>query len=399
MTDSLSAELLRLARAQTPEIVRLRRDFHKHPELSFVEHRTSATLRAYLEDLGLQVVQDGTTGLWADLDPPATNQAAGKTIALRADMDALAMEESCGPYKQDFMSENKGAAHCCGHDTHMAMLLAAAKLLASGEAPRKHRLRFLFQHAEEKNPGGAQDMIEQGCLESVDEVYGLHVIPPLPGGQFSLAPGPFMAATDEIRIVVEGRGGHAAFPHLLLDPIVAASQLVNALQTLVSRRTNPLDSLVVSIATMRGGSGTTNVIPNQVELLGTVRTLSRELHEKAPAWLEELASHAAAANGCSLQLDYARGYPVLVNDSKCTQIARSAVVELFGEDGLIADPQAWMGGEDFARYAELRPACYGFLGVGSTSKGISSPNHASDFDVDEAVLWRGTAWFLALANL
>lgn len=389
MTDVLS-----IADAQSSEIVRLRRDFHQHPELSFVEHRTSECIHEYLSGLGLEVVRNDTTGMWADLETPG----AEKCIAFRADMDALAMDEVAGPHKAEFLSVNAGAAHCCGHDTHMAMLLAAAKVLASGEAPRKHKIRFLFQHAEEKSPGGAIDLIEQGCLEGVDEVYGLHVIPPIPGGKFSVAAGPFMAAADELRIRIRGEGGHAAFPHLITDPIVAASHVVTGLQSLVSRRTSPLDSLVVSISTMRGGSGTTNVIPDEVELLGTVRTLSPELHERAPSWVEELVRNTARAHGCEAEVDYERGYPVLINDEMATDNARRAIDTLFGADGFADSHEPWMGGEDFARYAQQRPACYLFLGVGSDAKGITAPNHATDFDVDEEALWRGTAWFLQLAQ-
>lgn len=390
----LMTDVLSLADAQTPEIVRLRRDFHRYPELSFVEHRTSERIRAYLQDLGLDVVQKGTTGMWADLDTPG----ATKRLAFRADMDALEMDEGTGPHKESFLSENAGAAHCCGHDTHMAMLLAAARVLAGETSDRKHHIRFLFQHAEEKAPGGALDLIEQGCLEGVDEVYGMHVIPPIPSGRFSLAPGPFMAAADELRMVVRGKGGHAAFPHMLADPIVAASHIVTALQTLASRRTSPLDSLVVSISTMRGGSGTTNVIPDTVELAGTVRTLSRDLHEQAPDWVRDVVQNTALAHGCTVEIDYGRGYPVLVNDEAATANARSAVATLFGDEGFAENDEPWMGGEDFARYGELRPACYAFLGVGSEEKGITSPNHATDFDVDEDALWRGTAWFLQLAR-
>ncbi|MCA8968620.1 MAG: amidohydrolase [Planctomycetes bacterium] len=389
------SELLDVAAAMTPEIVRLRRNFHRFPELSYVEHATSRTIREYLEGLGLTVHQGDSTGMWADLDTPGTT----KRVAFRADMDALAMDEVETPNKSGFTSENEGAAHCCGHDAHMAMLLAAARLLATDQAPRSHNVRFVFQHAEERAPGGAIDLIEQGCLEGVDEIYGMHVIPPLPAGRFSLRAGAFMAAADELKILVRGKGGHAAYPHLLQDPVVAASQIVMALQTLVSRRTSPLESLVVSIATIRGGTGTTNVIPDEVELKGTVRTLDAELHARAPDWIREVVTHTASAAGCRAEIGYVRGYPVLVNDADATERGKRAVRELFGETGFVPRSEPWMGGEDFARYAERRPACFAFLGVGNEAKGIVAPNHATNFDVDEEALWRGTAWFLKLADL
>lgn len=388
-------ELLELAEAQTPEIVRLRRDFHKHPELSFEEERTSRVIRNYLEGLGLSVTQpDGVHGLWADLAAPG----ATRTLGFRADMDALAMDEVASDSKRDFVSVHEGVAHCCGHDSHMAMLLGAARLLAQGEPAPRHNVRFLFQHAEEKAPGGAIDLIRAGCLDGVDEVYGIHVIPPIPTGQFVVRSGPFMAAADEIRIKVRGKGGHAAMPHLNRDPVVASAHVVTALQQLVSRRASPFESFVVTISTIRGGSGTTNVIPDEVELLGTVRTLDQELWTKAPDWLRETTQCAARACGCEAELDYKRGYPVLVNDPGATETARASVLALFGEDGLVSNPLPLMGGEDFARYAEERPSCYVFLGVGSADKGITAPNHATDFDVDEAALHRGTAWFLHLAT-
>jgi amidohydrolase len=186
-------------------------------------------------------------------------------------------------------------------------------------------------------------------------------------------------------------------PHLVVDPVVGAAQVVLALQTLVSRRISPLASLVVSVSSIRGGSGTTNVIPDQVELLGTVRTLSAEVWQEVPRWLEETARSAAASAGCAITLDYRRGYPVLVNDRAATARARASVRTVFGDTALVADAQPWMAAEDFARYAGERPACYVFLGVGNTARGIVSPNHATDFDVDEAVLHRGTAWFVGLA--
>lgn len=388
-------ELREIAREASTEIVRLRRDFHQHPEVSFEEERTARVVGEYLEGLGLRVTRpSGMTGLWADLHVDGSS----RTLSFRADMDALAMDESEAPSKKDFLSRNAGAAHCCGHDSHMAMLLAAARLLANGQVSPRHNIRFLFQHAEEKAPGGAIDLIRAGCLEGVDEIYGIHVIPPIPSGLFNVLEGPFMAAADEILITVRGKGGHAAMPHLVRDPIVASAQVVTALQQLVSRRTSPFESLVVTISSIRGGSGTTNVIPDVVELLGTVRTLSEDLWKNAPEWVEETATAAARSSGCEATLDYRRGYPVLVNDPEATERARAAVRALFGNEALLPQPVPLMGGEDFARYGELLPSCYVFLGVGSGERGITAPNHATDFDVDEESLYRGTAWYLELAQ-
>ncbi len=389
-------EIFGKARAELEEIRRLRRWFHARPELSYREKETAGKVADYMEGLGLPVTRpEGMTGLWADLEVPG----AGETLLFRADMDALAMEEAPGPWKKDFLSRNPGAAHCCGHDAHMAMLLGAARILASGEVPSKRNIRFLFQHAEEHPPGGALDLIEAGCLQGVDRAFGLHVLPSLPSGRFALLPGPFMAAADNFTITVEGKGGHAAMPHLLLDPVPAAAQVVTALQSLVSRRTDPLEALVISVATIRGGSGTHNVIPSTVELKGTARTLSREIRKRIQALLEETAQAAAGAQGCEARLDYREGYPVLVNDRDAYRRALEVTQSLFGEEGLLPDPRPLLGGEDFARYAEKVPSLYAFLGAGSPEKGITAPNHAPDFDVDEEALPRGTAWFVGLAAM
>lgn len=384
-----------LAEQESPEIQRLRRDFHAHPEISFQESRTSDVVAAYLQDLGLAITRpEGMTGLWADL--PC--EGATRTLCFRADMDALAMDENETAGKKGFVSQNPGAAHCCGHDSHMAMLLAAARLLATDQAPRSVNLRFLFQHAEELSPGGAIDLIEAGCLEGVDEIYGIHVIPPIPSGLFDVMEGPFMAAADEITIRIQGRGGHAAMPHLLRDPIAASSPVIAALQQIVSRYTSPFQSLVISIASIEGGSGTSNVIPDTCTLHGTVRTLDPALWKEMPALIQERATAAARAAGCEIELDYQRGYPVLVNHPEATAKARQAAVALYGQECLLPQPQALMGGEDFARYLERIPGCYVFLGVGNADKHITAANHHVDFDVDESILPRGTAWFLQLAQ-
>jgi len=280
----------------------------------------------------------------------------------------------------------------------MAMLLGAVRLLATDQAPRSCNLRFLFQHAEELSPGGAKDLIEAGCLDGVDEIYGIHVIPPIPSGLFDVMEGPFMAAADEITIRIQGRGGHAAMPHLVRDPIAASSPVIAALQQIVSRHTSPFQSLVISIASIQAGSGTSNVIPDTCTLHGTVRTLDPTLWEQMPEIIQERASAAARSAGCEIELDYSRGYPVLVNHPEATKKARAAAVALYGQECLLPVPQALMGGEDFARYLEHLPGCYIFLGVGNPDKDITAANHHVDFDVDEAVLPRGTAWFLQLAQ-
>jgi len=389
-------DLLAIVQEELEELTRLRRDFHRHPEPSFEEERTSRVVAEYLEGLGFDVVRpDGMHGLWADLEVPG----AEKRIAFRADMDALRMQESACPTKAGFLSENDGVAHCCGHDSHMAMLLIAAKLLKEGRAEARHSIRFLFQHAEEMPPGGAIEMIEKGCLDGVDEVYGMHVIPPIPSGLFNVLPGPFMAAADTIHITVEGKGGHAAMPHLVRDPNVAAAQVVLALQQLVSRRMSPLLPSVISITAIHSEGHAHNVIPDRVELTGTVRNLDAGQRKSLESLIAESASSAARPSGCTATLRYERGYDVLVNDRAATEKGAEAVRRQFGEKALLPNPTPILAGEDFAYFARERPSCYVFLGVGSSEQGITMPNHATDFDVDESALPRGSAWFLELARL
>lgn len=388
------SELIEIARAEHAEIVRLRRDFHAHPELSFAEERTSRVVHEYLEALGLAVERPaGMHGMWADLRVPG----AEKTVAFRADMDALPMDEIATATKRDFVSQQPGAAHTCGHDAHMAMLLGAARVLASGKVQAKHNVRFLFQHAEEQPPGGAAEMVAAGCLDGVDEVYGLHVIPPIPSGLFNLLPGPFMAAADDFYLTVQGKGGHAAMPHWACDPVVAGSHIVLALQQLVSRRTSPFEPAVISVTCFRTPHRTHNVIPDSVELIGTARTMNETLRNQIEQWIGEVAQREAENAGCTTELRYERGYPVLVNDPNATQRGIQAVQALLGPGGLMPQSVPLMAGEDFSHYANARPACFAFLGAGSPEKGIGSPNHAVDFDVDEDALPLGTAWFLDLA--
>lgn len=390
----MSAPLL-LARAAAAELSRLRRDFHRHPELSFAEERTAGKITEYLEGSGLEVVRPaGMCGLWADLRVPG----AERTLAFRADMDALPMQETRGGAKGEYSSRVDGVAHCCGHDAHMAMLLVAARLLAEGKAPARHNVRLLFQHAEETPPGGAVGLIEAGCLEGVDEVYGLHVFTILPSGIFSILSGPLMASADTVRIVVRGSGGHAAIPHQTLDPIPAACQVVTALQHLVSRRRDPIVPAVLTIASIHSASHTHNVIPDEVELLGTVRNLDREFRDELERLIGEAATHTAAAHGCTAEVSYERGYDVLINHPRACEAGERAVAALLGRGALLPDPAPIMGGEDFSKYAELRPSCFAFLGVRSEERGAVYPNHHAGFDVDEEALPLGTGWFLELAR-
>jgi len=378
------------ARSVSEEVVSLRRDLHAHPEPSFEERRTSEVVAKRLEALGLRPRRVGATGVLADLEVPG----APRRIALRADMDALRMPDGCAT---PWASRNEGVAHACGHDAHTAMLLGAASLLA-GEKPRlRSSVRFLFQHAEERFPGGAIDFVKEGALEGVAAVYGLHVLGDLEAGQVSATAGSVLASADEFAIRLRGRGGHAAAPHLARDPIPPAAELVGALQTIVSRRTDPFTPAAVSVCSFHGGTAF-NVIPEVVELLGTARALDPALRESLEAWIRETAEGIAAAHGLAAEIAYERGYPVTVNDREEVEKVRAVAAALFGEGAVVREPRRVLGAEDFSRYLERVPGAFVFLGTRNEAAGIRAPNHHPAFGVDEGVLSSGVALLCALVE-
>jgi amidohydrolase len=374
------------AQSFAADLVRWRRDFHEHPELAFQEHRTSERIRAALSDLPLEVRSPvARTGIVAVL----RGARPGRRVALRADMDALPVEEQT---HQPYRSKTPGVAHACGHDAHMAMLIGAARLLASRRDSLSGEIVFLFQPSEEVLPGGAPLMIAEGALDGVAEIFGLHVLPLLPVGCVGLRSGAAMASPSDLTFVIEGKGGHAALPHHAVDPIQIAAQVVLALQTLVSRRTDPLDSVVLSITSIRGGEGY-NVIPPQVELKGTLRTLSTEGRERLDREILALARGIVEGQGGKLQFQHERGYPVLRNHpSSVARVAKVASSSLRVVDGF---PPV-MAGEDFAYYLEKVPGAFAFLGCA----GAGMPcfiNHHPSFDLDERCLPLGAELLAGLA--
>ncbi|MEK6622525.1 MAG: amidohydrolase, partial [Planctomycetota bacterium] len=278
--NELAQEIIARAKDIHDYVVRMRRDFHKHPETGFLETRTSGVIAEELKRMGISVQTNiAKTGVVGTLPIPD----AKKAVAFRADMDALPItEENC----MEFKSQNEGVSHACGHDANMAMLLGAAKLMTMLQGKLKRQVKFIFQPCEEQHPGGAQLMIDEGVLSGVDEIYGMHIDPCIASGVFGLRYGPTMAATDRIIITITGKGGHASTPHLCVDPIVIAAEVILAIQTIVSRRINPLSPCVVSLCQIAGGT-TFNVIPDTVKITGTVRTLSKELRHRMPLLLED----------------------------------------------------------------------------------------------------------------
>ncbi|MBC8045029.1 MAG: amidohydrolase [Rhizobacter sp.] len=376
------------------ELVELRRDFHRHPELAFEEHRTAKIIADYLSALGLEVKTGvAQTGVVAHLTGDKAT-ADSKTVALRADMDALPMPEETAHH---FKSTVPNVMHACGHDAHTASLLGAAKVLSSLKAELRGTVKFMFQPSEEKLPGGAKPMLDAGVFRTrtPDAVFGQHCIPLLPVGQLGFYAGPMMASADELYITVRGTGGHASAPHRAADPIVAAVQIVTSLQTLISRNFPPDSPGVITIAAIHGGSAT-NIIPNEVQMMGTFRTMDEASREMGHRRIEELVHFTAKAMGVSAELEIRKGYPVLVNDDSMTRFAADASREYIGEMNTVEGP-AFMGAEDFAYFLQACKGTFWQLGVGNRERGIVHNIHSTAFDLDEEAIRTGTGFTAYLA--
>ena len=381
--------LWKLIREVEPEMVSWRRDIHAHPEPGFEEVRTAGLIAGVLKGLGLKVRTGvGGTGVVGDLE------VGGKRrVGLRADMDALRMtEENDVPYR----SQRTGVAHMCGHDAHVAMALATAKVLTGMKEELKQNVRFLFQPCEETPPGGGKGMVEAGVLEGVDEIYALHVDASQPSGVLSVREGAVMASSDRLEIMIEGQGGHAAAPHTTHDPVTATAEVIQALQTIASRRVDPVDPVVVSICQIEAGSAY-NIIPSRVHLVGTFRTACRETRERIPGLLREITSAAAAVHGCSAVVTVTTGYPLTVNDAGAVERVRSAAGRVFENPKQLVEDKLRMGSEDFSYYLERVPGAIVWLGIRNAGKGIVAEHHHPRFDVDETALANGVALLAGLA--
>ncbi|WP_181701398.1 amidohydrolase [Chthonobacter albigriseus] len=376
-------------RAAAPEIAEWRRDFHRNPELLYDVHRTASVVAEKLRAFGLDRVETGIgrTGVVGVLHGRAG--AGTRTVALRADMDALPIHEITG---KPWSSAVPGKMHACGHDGHTAMLLGAARQLAETRA-FEGTIVFIFQPAEEGG-GGARTMLEDGLLDRFpfDEVYGLHNMPGLDVGRFAIRPGPIMAAADVFRIDLEGRGGHAAKPHATIDPVLVGSHIVTALQSIVSRTVDPLSAAVVSVTEFHAGD-TSNVIPQTAWLGGTVRTLDAGVRSFIEERLRHIVASTAAVFGATAEVGYRRGYPVTVNDPRAARFAADVARKVVGDAAVSETADPMMGAEDFAYFLERRPGAYIFMGNGP-SAGLHHP--AYDFD-DEAIAY-GSSWWVALAE-
>ncbi len=362
------------------EVIETRRDLHRHPELSLQEHRTAELAAERSHALGFTVRTGvGGTGVIADLDG---RDADGPTLMLRADMDALPIEERGSD--RVATSEVKGVMHACGHDGHVAMTLGAARVLASLRDQWRGSLRLCFQPAEEI-AAGAVPMIEDGAVDGVDQVLGIHLWAPLQVGQVGVKDGPIFGSADEFGITVRGRGGHGGMPHTSIDPVVAAAQVVVALQTIVSRETSPFSPAVVTIGRVEGGSAF-NVIADEVRLRGTVRAIDPDERERLLRRVAEVASAIASASGASAEFERAAGCPPVANDIESVELVRRAAIATVGEDSVVT-PQAITVGDDVACLINTAGrGCYFLVGAGDVAQHPVAPHHSADFDIDERSL-------------
>ena len=368
------------------EIYAIRRHFHRYPELSFKEFNTAETISEHLDKLGISHKKGvGKTGIVGEI-----NFGPGPTIALRADMDALPIQEE---NNLDYKSLNDGVMHACGHDGHMAILLGAANALSKNSKLKKGTVRFIFQPAEE-GLGGAKYMIEDGCLDKVDEIYGLHLWNYQLYGEVGIKDGPVMASADLFDIEVSGKGGHGATPQGTVDAIVVASNLVTMLQTIVSRNTNPLESTVLSIGKIKGGHNF-NIISDKVHMSGTTRAYSEENRKMIKQRMKEVIEGVSKSFGADIKLNYKDGYPPTVNNSSQVEKVLKAASSVVASGA--KNPYLSMGGEDFSYYLQNKPGCFFFVGSAPNENEIlSTPHHCSHFNIDERALLIGASVYLNL---
>ena len=380
-------EIVRRARELHNYVVELRRDFHMHPELAYEEVRTSSVVEKELRKLGFKTVRAARTGVIGVLE----GEKSGPVVALRADMDALPVNElNDVPYK----SRIPGKMHACGHDAHTAMLLGAAHILADVRSRLKGKVKLVFQPAEEGGLG-AKKIVEDGHIDDVSAVFGMHVWIELPSGTIGIRKGPFLASADAFKIVVKGKGGHGASPHTARDPIAAILDVGNAIYRIISREVDPLEPAVISITRIEAGT-TYNVIPEEAMLMGTIRTFNEDVRNYIVRRMKEIVEGYTKSLGLKADLQLEMEYnPPTINNPELADFAKRVLEPL--NIAKIVEPKPTMGAEDFAFYAKKVPSLFIALGIRNEKKGIIYPHHNPRFDVDEDVLWIGTAVYAVLA--
>ena len=389
-------KIKKLAADYKDEFIKVRHHLHAHPELSYKEFETSKFIQNKLAEFGIEYKILATTGVVGIIKGKNPNK---KIIALRADMDALPITEE---NNIEYISQNAGIMHACGHDVHTTCLLGAAKILNETKDEWEGTVKLIFQPGEERNPGGASIMIKEGVLEDPkpQAIFALHVHPGLEVGKLSFRGGMVMASADEIYINIKGKGGHAASPHLTSDTILIASHLIISLQQLISRNNDPFNPSVLSITSFQGGY-TTNVIPSEVKLMGTFRAMNEEWRFKAHHLIKKLSTELVHSMGAEIDITIDIGYPFVLNNEQLSIDSKLKTAEYVGDKN-VEQTELRMGAEDFAYYSHKIPACFYRLGVGNVSKKITSGVHTPKFNIDENAIETGMgvmAWLAASAQL
>ncbi|WP_042350699.1 M20 metallopeptidase family protein [Bacillus massiliigorillae] len=368
----------------TEKIIEWRRHLHQNPELSYKEFETSQFIYDTLSTFpNLEIIRPTETSVVAILEGGA---GEGKTIALRGDMDALPIMEEADV---EFKSTKDGIMHACGHDTHVAMLLGAAKVLSKMKDEIKGKVKFIFQHAEEMVPGGAQEIVDAGVLKDVDEIYGIHIFPTMKAGSLGVVTtGYATTAADGFFLKIQGKGSHASTPELSIDPVVVGSQLVLALQTIVSRNVKPSEMVALSIGEFHSGQAA-NIIADTARLSCSIRTISEEARDLVEKRVKEIIENVTAAYGATYELDYVRGYSALYNTPELAQKAVASATKVLGEE-LVYESPMLMGSEDFSAYTKVGPGCFMFLGGGTDEDGCGYFNHHPKFKIVEESMFNGT---------
>ncbi len=380
-------KIQKLIKQQQENTIQLRRYFHANPELGMEETNTSERIKQELDRIGIPYKTIAKTGVIATI----VGGASGKTVALRADMDALPIQEM---NDVDYKSKNDGVCHACGHDTHIASLLGAAAVLNSLKHEIAGTIKLIFQPAEELLKG-ANLVLEEGGLDDVDGIFGIHLISDIPCGQFSIGYGARMSSADYFKIKIIGEGGHGGFPHLAVDPIMISAAVVTNLQTIVSREVSPQDPVVVSIGKLNAGTKS-NIIPAYASLEGTIRAYSQKVREEVPLSVERIAANIAKAHKGSIEYKYIVGAPPTVNEDSCVNVARNAAKSMYGESCLFDYPPV-TGAEDFALYLEKMKGVFVFVGCGNPEKDACYPLHSEHYNVDEDALAYASSLYVKFA--
>lgn len=374
------------------DIITWRRHLHMHAELSFQEFETSDYIEQVLKSIGgIEISRPLPTGVIGVID----GAYPGRTVALRADIDALPMTES---NDLSFVSINKGTMHSCGHDGHAAMLLGVAKMFAQKKEKMHGKLVCIFQHAEELPPGGAVELVDAGVMNGVDEIYGMHLSSNFPTGTFGVKSGVLTSATDGFTIKVKGKGGHSSMPEQCIDPITTGAQIIMALQNIKSRFVAASETLVFSVCNVHSGDAY-NIIPEEMTIEGSVRSFSKDLRKELPKMIEQIASGVASANGATVECIYDMGYASVINDPVLTGQTREVLNNLFGEEHIL-EIGLLMPGEDFSAFTELTgvPGCFVEVGTANPEKGTNINHHNPKYLMDEEGLYYGTALFAGIAE-